>query len=160
MVRWDRNAFIFNVRALAPYLLGWVGGNMRGAIMTLARVASGSLLAVLLSAGGQRAEKIQFGQPKSVIHVVAIRWNPGVSESDKQKVIEGVKEMAATIPGIKNVWLESDRVQPNDLNDAFAIEFENRAFADAYAENSAHKAWTQTYLPLRAESFSIQISNR
>ncbi|HEX9224670.1 MAG TPA: hypothetical protein VF860_15175, partial [Candidatus Acidoferrales bacterium] len=47
----------------------------------------------------------RFGQPKTVIHVVLYKWKDGVSDADKQKAIAGIKEMAAKIPGVKNVWL-------------------------------------------------------
>jgi antibiotic biosynthesis monooxygenase (ABM) superfamily enzyme len=133
---------------------------MRRPFIEAARILAGVLLGVSLSAGDHQAGQNKFGQPKTVIHVVSIRWNPGVAESDKARVIDGVKEMAAKIPGIRNVWIESDRVQPNDFNAVFAIEFENRATADAYSESPAHKIWKEQYLPLRASSVSIQVSNR
>jgi hypothetical protein len=101
----------------------------------------------------------QFGQPKTVLHVVALKWKADATDEQKQKAIEGIKEMAAAIPGIKNIWLKTDRVQPREYSAVFAIEFENRAAADAYAEHPAHDTWYEIYIPIREESRSYQITN-
>ena len=73
--------------------------------------------------------------------------------------IDGVKTMAAEIPGIKNIWIKSTRVQPQDYNAAFAIEFEDKAAADRYVDHPAHKAWAKIYQPVHEESRSQQITN-
>jgi stress responsive alpha/beta barrel protein len=125
--------------------------------------AARALAAVAVSFGlfasGYVAGQNRFGQPKTIIHVVEIKWNPGVSQADRQQVLAGIKDMAGKIPGIKNVWMETDRVEPRDFNSAYAIEFQNRAAADAYAESPIHQAWVNKYVPLRAASVSIQVSN-
>ncbi|HYU80757.1 MAG TPA: Dabb family protein [Vicinamibacterales bacterium] len=101
----------------------------------------------------------KFGTPKTIIHVSVIQWNEGVSDADKKRVLDGVKEMAAKIPGIKNVWTKALRVQPQGYHDAFVIEFEDQAAADRYAKDPAHDAWTETFTKLRAASLSPQITN-
>lgn len=123
------------------------------------RFLGAGLLALALFAGGYVAGQNRFGQPKTIIHVVEIKWNPGISEVDKQRVLQGVKDVASKVPGVKNVWLKADRLEPRDFNAAFAIEFQSRAAADAYAESAAHDAWDRQYVPLRAESVSIQVTN-
>jgi hypothetical protein len=90
---------------------------------------------------------------------VIIKWKPDTPEAERQKVADGIKEMAAKIPGIKNIWQKGDRIQPRDFTSAFAIEFVNRDAADAYAESPIHKAWADHYVPLREESRSIQVTN-
>jgi hypothetical protein len=112
-----------------------------------------------LFTSGYVAGQTRFGQPKTIIHVVEIKWNPGVPQAEKQHVLAGIKDMAGKIPGIKNIWMETDRVEPRDFNSAYAIEFQNRAAADAYAESPIHQAWVDKYVPLRAASVSIQVSN-
>jgi hypothetical protein len=123
------------------------------------RILSGTLLALGLFAGGYVAGQNKFGQPKSVLHIVALQWRPGVPDMQKQMAIEGIKDMAAKMPGIKNVWIKADRLQPRDFNAAFAIEFRNRDAADAYAESPLHEAWEKEYVPLRAASISMQLTN-
>jgi hypothetical protein len=99
------------------------------------------------------------GQPKTLIHAVSIQWKPGVSEEDKQKVLDGVRRMAEEIPGVKNVWIKSQRVEPRGFDDGFVIEFNDRAASDAYASSVAHQRWNDLYLPLRTTSVSIDVSN-
>jgi hypothetical protein len=115
--------------------------------------------ALALFASGFIAGQNKFGQPKTIIHMVILKWNPGVSDTDKQGALEGVKDMAAKIPGVKNVWTKAERLQPRDFSAAFAIEFQNRAAADAYAESPIHQAWEQKYTLLREASISEQVTN-
>ena len=123
------------------------------------RIGFALLAAVALFSAGYGAAQNQFGMPKTIIHAVTIKWKEGTSEADEQKVIEGVKEMAAKIPGIKNVWLKSTRVQPQDFHAAFVIEFADRAAADLYAEHPAHEEWLKIYMPIREASRSVQVTN-
>jgi len=103
--------------------------------------------------------KNQFAQPKTVLQVSLIKWKKGVSDADRQKAIDGVKEMAAQIPGIKTVWLKTDRMQPRDYDTAFAIEFASRDAANDYAENPVHEKWAKAYLEIREASISPQLTN-
>jgi Stress responsive A/B Barrel Domain len=124
-----------------------------------ALVVGCGLAALGLFASGYATGQGKFGQPKTVIHVVSIQWKQGVSEAEKEKVFDGVKQMAAAIPGVKNVWIKSDRVEPYGFDDGFAIEFRDAAAADAYAASPIHKSWNDLYLPLRASSVSIDVTN-
>jgi Stress responsive A/B Barrel Domain len=101
----------------------------------------------------------RVGMPKTIIHVSVIQWKEGVSTAEKQKVLDGVKEMAAKIPGIKNVWTKALRVQPQGYHDAFVIEFENQAAVDRYAKDPVHDAWTEAFTKIREASVSPQITN-
>lgn len=100
-----------------------------------------------------------YKQPSSVIHVVTVKWKSDSTPEQQKQVIDGVKTMASEIPGVRNIWIKSTRVQPNDYNAAFAIEFEDRAAADRYADHPAHKAWQKVYEPVHEESRSQQITN-
>ena len=122
-------------------------------------IVGGVVAALALFASGFIAGQNKFGQPKTIIHMVILKWNPGVSDTDKQGALEGVKDMAAKIPGVKNVWIKAERLQPRDFSAAFAIEFQNRAAADAYAESPIHQAWEQKYTLLREASISEQVTN-
>jgi hypothetical protein len=126
---------------------------------TFIRVFAAVALSLCFFASGYLAGQNRFGQPKTILHVVEIKWNPGVSAADKQRVLAGLKGLAGKIPGIRNVWLQADRLEPRDFNAAYAIEFQNRAAADAYAESRLHDAWDATYVPLRYASISIQLTN-
>ena len=132
---------------------------MRFHFSKAAKILAGTLLALALFASGYVAGQNKFGQPKTILHVVILRWNPGVSDTDKQLALDGVKAMAAKMPGIKNIWLKADRIQPRDFNAAYAIEFKDRAAADAYAESPLHEAWEKQYVTMRQASISEQVTN-
>jgi hypothetical protein len=123
------------------------------------KVFCGVLFAAALFAGGYVAGQNRFGQPKTILHVVELKWNPAASDADKQRALDSIKDMAAKIPGIKNIWIKGERMQPRDFNAAYAIEFRDRAAADAYAESPVHAAWETQYVPLRAASISVQVTN-
>jgi len=128
--------------------------------MTRALMIAGAVLvgAALFGAGFAVAQN-QYGQPKTVLQVSMIKWKKGVSDADKQKALDGIKDMAAKIPGIKNVWLKVDRMQPRDYDTAFAIEFSSRDAANSYAENPLHEQWSKAYLEIREASISPQLTN-
>ena len=132
---------------------------MRNAFLRTTKYAWVAAVALGLVTCGYVAGQNRLGQPKTIIHVVEIKWNPGVSEVEKQKVMDGMRQVAMKTPGVKNIWVKADRLEPRDFNAAFAIEFQNRDAADAYAESAAHDAWDKMYVPLRQASVSIQVTN-
>lgn len=132
---------------------------MRVQFTKAARIFASLTFAIALFASGYVAGQNRFGQPKTIIHLVEIKWNPGVTDAQKQDVVNGIKEMAAKIPGIRNVWLKADRLEPRDFSWAYAIEFRDRDAADAYAESALHEAWEKRYVPMRYASISIQVTN-
>jgi hypothetical protein len=123
------------------------------------RIAFFTCIAAALFFAGYAAGQNQFGQPRTVLQVSLIKFNPGVSDADGQKVIDGVKKMAAQIPGIKNIWLKADRMEPRDFDAAIVIEFVNRAAADRYAESPIHESWSRQLQQIRLTSISPQITN-
>ena len=126
---------------------------------TLIRAGLVTALISLSATGSWLAAQNRFGTPKTIIHLSVIQWKEGVSDADKKKALDGVKDMAAKIPGIKNVWTKALRVQPQGYHDAFVIEFENQAAVDRYAKDPAHDAWTEAFAKIREASISPQITN-
>jgi hypothetical protein len=123
------------------------------------RFALALLVAGALFGAGYVAGQNKFGMPKTIIHISLIKWKADAPEAEKQKAIEGVKEMAAKIPGIKNIWIKPSRMQPRDYDTAFVIEFEDRDAAVRYAESPIHAEWTKHFLSIREASISPQITN-
>jgi hypothetical protein len=124
-----------------------------------AQVLAGIVSAAALFASGYVAGQNRFGEPKTIIHLVEVKWNPGVTEAQKLEAMNGVRQMATRIPGIKNIWVKADRLEPRDFSWAYAIEFRDRDAADAYAESPIHAAWETQYVPLRDASISVQVTN-
>ena len=117
------------------------------------------LAAAALFGAGVLAGAKMYQKPKTVIQVVTIRWSADAAPEMRRAAIEGVEKAAAEIPGVKNVWLRPIRVQPRDFMSAFAIEFEDQAWADRFARHPAHEAWNKSFLPVIEESRTQQITN-
>src|SRR5256885_1680636 len=101
----------------------------------------------------------RFGQPKTIVHVVVYKWKNTTSQDDKDQMIAGTKTMAGKIPGIKNVWLKTQRNQIRDFDGVYAIEFTSAEAAADYAESPLHETWRKKWEELRENSLSFQVSN-
>lgn len=122
------------------------------------RVLVAAMMIVVFAAGlivGQN----KYGQPKTVIHLVTLKWKADSTPAQQQLAINGIKTMAEKIPGIKNIWIKPIRVQPQGNSANFAIEFADEAAAKAYADHPAHTEWNKIYLEAREESYSNQVTN-
>ncbi len=124
-----------------------------GAGLFIAGIAAGSFYA--RSVAGQN----RFGQPKTVLHVVIYKFKDATSNNDREIAINGIKDMAGKIPGIKNIWIKTERNQIKDFSGIYAIEFTSAEAAADYAESPVHEAWSKKWQELRENSLSFQISN-
>ena len=119
----------------------------------LAGLLSGSVLTQRVSALNK------FGQPKTVIHVVAYKFRAATSLNDQEQAIAGIRNLAANIPGIKNIWLKTQRNQIRDFDGVYVIEFTSPEAAADYAESPLHDTWRKKWEQLRENSLSFQASN-
>ena len=114
-------------------------------------------------AGSALTQKVavvnRFGQPKTVIHVVAYKFRETTSQNDQEQAISGIRDMAGKIPGIKNIWLKTERNQLRDWSGVYVIEFTSAEAAADYAESPLHETWRKKWEALRETSVSFQISN-
>jgi len=124
-----------------------------GAGLFLAGAAAGSLHA------HSSAVVNRFGQPKTVLHVVVYKFKDTISNADREETMNGIKGLAGKIPGIKNIWLKTERNQIRDYSGVYAIEFASPDAAADYAESPLHEAWAKKWEQQRENSLSFQISN-
>ncbi len=114
-------------------------------------------------AGSALTQKVsavnRFGQPKTVIHVVAYKFRDATSQNDQERAINGIRDMAGKIPGIRNIWLKTERNQLRDWSGVYVIEFTSAEAAADYAESPLHETWRKKWEALRETSVSFQISN-
>jgi hypothetical protein len=137
---------------------------MRFAKRRVVSVLCGSMLFAAGIAVGTFATRTvsalnKFGQPKTVVHVVAYKFRDATSLNDQQEAIAGIKDMAGKIPGIKNIWLKTERNQIREFSGVYIIEFVNAEAAADYAENPLHDVWRKKWEQLRENSLSFQVSN-
>ena len=126
---------------------------LAGCALFLSGVAVGTLAPKRVSALNR------FGQPKTVVHTVAYKFHPTTSLNDQEQAIAGIKDMAAKIPGIKNIWLKTERNQIREFDGVYVIEFVSQEAAADYAESPIHDAWRKKWEQLRENSLSFQVSN-
>ncbi len=127
--------------------------------MTLRNAALASLAVVGLFGAGLMVGQNKFNKPKSVLHVVTVRWKAAATDDQKKAALAAVETMAGKIPGITNVWTKGIKVQGEGFSGAFVMEFRDQAAFDAYADNPAHKDFEAVYLPLRDRSATHDITN-
>lgn len=120
------------------------------------RVLLGCTLTAIFAAGAVVGQN-KFGQPKSVLHIVTVKWKEDSTAEQRQKAIDGVKTMASKYPGITNVWLKPLKVQGTDA--VFVMEFKDEAALKAYVDTPAQKEWYDVYLPIRERSQTHDITN-
>jgi hypothetical protein len=125
--------------------------------MGIALFLAGSVAGSALT---QKASAVnRFGQPKTVIHVVAYKFRDTTSQNNQEQAINGIRDMAGKIPGIKNIWLKTERNQLRDWSGVYVIEFTSAEAAADYAESPLHETWRKKWEALRETSVSFQISN-
>ena len=116
------------------------------------------LMTAVLLAFGANTLSARTTTPKTVIHVVTVKWKADVTPKQIQAALDGVKALPAAYPGITRVWIKSIKVQGDKAN-AFVMEFVDEAALKAYADSPAQKEWYKVYIPIREESTTFDITN-
>ncbi|HWN95883.1 MAG TPA: Dabb family protein [Methylomirabilota bacterium] len=117
------------------------------------------LLTVLLVAFGANTLAAQTPTaPKTVIHVVTVKWKADATPKQIQAALDGVKALPAAYSGITRVWIKSIKVQ-GDKTHALVMEFVDEAALKAYADSPAQKEWYKVYIPIREQSTTFDITN-
>lgn len=120
-------------------------------------IAAASVFAAGFASG--QAAKFHFGQPKTILQISILKFRDGVTDAQEADILNGVKRMAGEIPGIKNIWIKADHLDPRNFDAAFVIEFVSREAADNYAESPIHAEWSRKLQQIREASISPQITN-
>jgi antibiotic biosynthesis monooxygenase (ABM) superfamily enzyme len=118
-------------------------------------IIAASLAALFLT--GVLVGATQVEKPKSVIHVVTVKWKDTATDAQKKAALDGVEQLAKDYPGIKRVWLRSIKSQTMDA--ACVMEFESEQSLKDYADSPAQKKWYEVYIPVRERSVTSDITN-
>ena len=84
-----------------------------------------------------------------VIHTFAFRWKPGVTEEQRQRVVDAIRGFQGRIPGLMETWVGvnfSPRSQGYELGGV--IQFADRAALEAYGGHPAHQELLRWLMPL------------
>ena len=101
--------------------------------------------------------------PKSVIHVINVKFKPTASKAEVDEAIASIGEMAKKFPaaGITRVWLKPILVQGTDnkFTHVLVMEFKNEAALKSYKDSEAQKWWYTKWLAVREQSATSDVSN-
>lgn len=101
--------------------------------------------------------------PKSVIHVINVKFKASASKADVDGAIASIGEMATKFPkaGITRVWLKPILVQGGEskFTHVLVMEFKDEAALKAYKDSEAQKWWYTKWIPIRELSNTHDVSN-
>jgi hypothetical protein len=96
--------------------------------------------------------------PKSVIHIITVKWKADAAQADIDKAVNAVKTL--NVPGLKNVWTKPVKMQlPEGYKQVIVMEFESEAALKAYSGSAAQKEWYKLYMAVRDESRTHDVTN-
>jgi hypothetical protein len=97
--------------------------------------------------------------PKTVIHVIAVKWKADTTPEQINKVLAVVKAMPSQYPGISHVWTNAIKKQiPDGYSNVIVMEFVSEEALTKYVDSPAQKKFYEVYMPLREESRTSDIS--
>ena len=117
-----------------------------------------ALLAIGLLTLGTTSASAADTSPKSVIHVVTVEWKAGTTPEQIKAALDGATALPSKYKDITRVWVKSIKVQ-GGKNNAIVMEFADEAALKAYSDSAAQKEWYKTYLSIRKESTTFDITN-
>ncbi len=98
-------------------------------------------------------------KPKSVIHVVTVKWKAGTTPEQINAALKGAETVANSYSGIERVWTRAIKVQGAGYTHAIVMEFKDEAALKNYTDSPAQKEWYKVYLPIREQSTTHDITN-
>ncbi len=127
------------------------------------KILAGLLTATLFTLGAASLSAADTA-PKSVIHVVTLKFKDDAKPEQIQAALDGVKALPAAFPGITRVWIKSIKVQnargiEKPRTHALVMEFADEAALKAYTDSPAQLEWYKVYVPVRDQSTTFDITN-
>ena len=112
--------------------------------------------AVMLATGVFAADT----KPKTVIHVITIKWNADAKPAQIEKAIKAAEALPSEYPGITHVWTKPIKKQiPDGYSHVIVMEFSSEDALKKYADSPAQKKFYEAYMPIREESRTSDITN-
>jgi len=101
--------------------------------------------------------------PKTVLHVINVKFKPEASKAAVDGAIASIGEMAKKYPdaGILRVWLKPILVQggAGGFTHCLVMEFKDEAALKKYSGSDAQKWWYTKWLDVRGVSNTHDVSN-
>ena len=102
--------------------------------------------------------------PKSVIHVINVKFKADAPKADVDAAIASIGEMAKKFPaaGITRVWLSPIQVQggASGFTHCLVMEFKDAKALESYKDSAAQKWWYERWLKVRELSNTHDVTNK
>jgi hypothetical protein len=97
--------------------------------------------------------------PKSVVHVINVKFKVDASKAAVDDAIQSIAKM--NYPGLKNVWIRPIKVQGGDagFTHCLVMEFESEDALKKYSGSEAQKEWYKKWVPVRELSNTHDVTN-
>jgi hypothetical protein len=131
----------------------------KSVILNTIRKAAMALVLVGALLGGQAA--FAAAKPKSVIHVINVKFKADAKKADIDAAIAGIETIAGKYKGIKNVWLRPIKVQggAGGFTHCLVMEFESEDALKKYTGSPEQLAWYKLWEPVRELSNTHDVTN-
>lgn len=102
--------------------------------------------------------------PKSVIHIVTVAWKEGTTPEQIKAALDGAHKLPAAYKGITRVWTNAIKVQnvaeaKIKKTHVIVMEFADEKALKDYDGSDAQKAWYKTYVDIRGQSTTFDVTN-
>ncbi len=123
------------------------------------KLISTLLLASLVAFGATTAAaQPAMTAPKSVIHIVTVKWKDGTKPEQIKAALDGAQKLPAQYKGITRVWTNAIKVQ-GDKTHVIVMEFADQKALTDYTDSPAQKEWYKVYVDIRGQSTTFDVTN-
>ena len=100
-------------------------------------------------------------KPKTVIHVINVKFKDDAKKEDVAKAIAAIETVAGKYKGIKNVWLNPILVQggASKFTHVLVMEFESVEALKKYKDSPEQLEWYKLWIPVRELSNTHDVTN-
>lgn len=122
-----------------------------------------ALVTVGLLAFGPVAASAQTA-PKTVIHVVTVAWKTDAKPEQIQAALAAAQKLPSQYKGITHVWTKAIKVQnvaeaKTKKTHVIVMEFASEQALTDYTDSDAQKEFYKSYLAIREQSTTYDITN-
>lgn len=119
-----------------------------------------ALVAATIIAALATGQAFAAAKPKTVIHVINVKFKADAKKEDIAKAIAGIETVAGKYKGIKNVWLNPILVQGTAFTHVLVMEFESVDALKKYKDSPEQLEWYKLWLPVRELSNTHDVTNQ
>lgn len=96
----------------------------------------------------------------TVIHIINVKWKEDATPEQIKAALDAARQLPSKYPGIKRVWTKNLKYQAQDgFSQAIVLEFESEDALKKYADSPAQQWFYKTYLPVRDDSRTDDVTN-